>query len=58
LSSIFLFETTGTEVGKIIDSLDLSKAFGYDQVSVKAMKACKRFETDDLNGAVVSNADC
>jgi hypothetical protein len=41
LSSIFIFETTGTEVGKIIHSLDMSKASGYDQVSVRAMKACK-----------------
>jgi hypothetical protein len=32
LSSIFLFETTGTEVGKIINSLDVSKASGYDQI--------------------------
>jgi hypothetical protein len=30
LSSIFLFETTGTDIGKIINSLDVSKAFGYD----------------------------
>jgi hypothetical protein len=41
LSSIFLFETADTEVGKFIDSLDVSKAFGYDQVSVRAVKACK-----------------
>jgi hypothetical protein len=41
LSSIFLFETTGTEVGKIIDSLDVGNASGYDQVSVTAMKVCK-----------------
>jgi hypothetical protein len=41
LSSIFLFEITGTEVGKIIDSLDVSKASGYEQMSVSAMKACK-----------------
>jgi hypothetical protein len=41
LSSIFIFETNGAEVGKIIHSLDMSKASGYDQVSVRAMKACK-----------------
>jgi uncharacterized protein YjdB len=34
LSSIFLFKTTGTEVGKIIDSLDVGAKPGYDQVSV------------------------
>jgi hypothetical protein len=39
LSSIFLFETNCTEVGKIIDSLDVDKACGYDQVSARAMKA-------------------
>jgi hypothetical protein len=41
LSSIFLFETTSTEVGKIIDLLDVGKGSGHDQVSVRVMKACK-----------------
>jgi hypothetical protein len=39
LSSIFLFETT--EVGIFFDSLDVGKASGYDQVCIRAMKACK-----------------
>jgi hypothetical protein len=38
LNSIFLFETAGTEVGKIIDSLDVTKAPGYDQVSARVKK--------------------
>jgi hypothetical protein len=41
LSSIFLFETNCAEIGKIIDSLDVGKACGYDQVSARAMKAYK-----------------
>jgi hypothetical protein len=41
LSSIFLFGTTGTDVRKITDSLHVSRASGYNQVSVKAMKSCK-----------------
>jgi hypothetical protein len=41
LSLIFLLKTSGTEVWKIINSLDVGKASGYDQVSVRAMKAWK-----------------
>jgi hypothetical protein len=33
--------TTRKEVGKIIDPLDAIKASGYDQVSVRAIKARK-----------------
>jgi hypothetical protein len=50
LSSIFLFETnSGTELGKITD-----KASGYDQVSVRAMKACKH----ELISYLVHSINC
>jgi hypothetical protein len=61
LSSIFLFETTGTEVGKNIDSLDVGKPSGYDQVSVRVMKACKHelipYLTHSINCSMNSKID-